>query len=415
MGNKKLLNNLLICIIFFVNYIGYYLVLLLVIKLGFYQHTRIFMIPLRALFIVSLITLLVVNIKKINFNRELFFFIAFVVIYLINLGIHFFNNDPYYISVLEVLLYFGTSVLIPFLVLSTFSLKKRHIKRIFSVILISGVIFTLFVIYFYGNFLGKVERLSTGRIHENTISPLSLSYSSSLIIGIVLTYLFFNKINIRKRIVLIIPVVLSVIPFFLGVSRGSLIALFLPFIIMAIARRKNFSIYLALLILLLSILSFYFIDVFTGGNFIDRLSNIIENIKNGDNSVARFYIWKSSILQFFESPIFGGKLALKGWGVYPHNIILETLQFTGIIGFIPFIALLFRGIQISINIFINYAQYSWISIIFLQSLIQSLFSGAIFNATWYWLSIALLIAFSYFIENEKDISSNYDIKKQYQK
>ena len=129
--------------------------------------------------------------------------------------------------------------------------------------------------------------------------------------------------------------------------------------------------------------------------------SIGEDIESGSSSSSRVIIWGHSWNQFLDYPFFGDKLQTNNVDIYPHNILLEILQSVGFIGFIPFVILLGYTFKICFKIFSKFPNYGWIPLIFIQALTQNLFSGAIYTASWFWITMALLIALNQKLKYEK--------------
>src|SRR5690606_4793044 len=106
-------------------------------------------------------------------------------------------------------------------------------------------------------------------------------------------------------------------------------------------------------------------------------------------------------------PILGDKLKVDDWGGYPHNIVVEVLQTTGVLGFIPFLILISRALILCFKNFKRNKSYAWVFVIFIQALIQSMFSGAIYTSAWLWTSMALAFSVERFLA-----STNKSSKQQ---
>lgn len=390
------INNNLFFIIFFLTFLGFYSVLLVGINFGFSDISRYLTIPMRMLIGLSLIVIFLLNYKKRVSHLKYFLFFSFL--YFTRIFIDILFDEFFYISYLELVFYFILLCLIPFVSISKFDFSKLEFHKLFLVFLLSALIFSSLAVFFYGRFLGEVRRLSTNIVGEDVISPLTLSYCSSLIIGISAIYIVYNKSTKLIKFLSLLAILLSLIPFFLGASRGGIIALFFPFILLALSRLtiKNFLKYFVLFLILVSVI--VILDDYFQSGLLDRFIFTTEAIESGDTSDIRIYIWKSSLSQFFNNPLFGDKLNTDAINHYPHNIFIEVLQTTGLLGFFPFIILVIKGIKVSMRVFKHNPQYSWLVFIFLQSLFQFMFSGALYSAAWFWTSLSLILSLNLFIK-----------------
>ncbi|MFW5886689.1 MAG: O-antigen ligase family protein, partial [Bacteroidota bacterium] len=179
--------------------------------------------------------------------------------------------------------------------------------------------------------------------------------------------------------------------FLLGASRGSIFALILPFLFLLYKSKSiKKKIGLTLFIVVSSAVIVYLSNKFES-SLILRLLNIQQDIESGSSSAARLDIWHSSFQQFLNNPLFGNSLESEKYGMYPHNIFLEVLISTGIIGSIPFLILVYNGFKGTFFIIKNHIEYSWVPVIFLQAFAQNMFSSGLYMASRFFVSIALVI------------------------
>ena len=122
-----------------------------------------------------------------------------------------------------------------------------------------------------------------------------------------------------------------------------------------------------------------------------RLFNIFHDLATGSGEVVRLDIWKGSFNQFLDSPVWGDSVQRKG-GSYPHNLIIEVLMSTGIIGFVPYFTLLIFGITRSVKIIKRDPSKSWIFLFFTLTFLMGMFSGNIVTDIWFWSSLALVFS-----------------------
>src|SRR5690606_27868135 len=157
--------------------------------------------------------------------------------------------------------------------------------------------------------------------------------------------------------------------------------------------------YIFLFVIILFLL--VYLDGYLGSGLLDRFMGTSEAIESGGSSAIRLEMWNKSLSQFIDFPFFGDRLNTVGVDYYPHNIYIEVLQKTGIIGGIPFFVLVFKTIKASFNIFKNHIEYAWIPVIFIQSLMRHMFSGALYNASWFWISMAIVLSLNYYLKKNK--------------
>jgi O-antigen ligase len=161
--------------------------------------------------------------------------------------------------------------------------------------------------------------------------------------------------------------------FFLGASRGSLVAILLciPFLIYYGSLKNKVR------VLLLSIIAIplllYGVRT-TGSAIFTRSENTIET---GDAS-GRQELWAAAYKEFINNPIVGGRIEVSG--VYPHNVFLEVLMSTGIIGFSLFFVVFFKSLERGLKVIKNKGSYIVPVLIFINGISESMFSGSIYGA-----------------------------------
>lgn len=390
---KNKINNKILWLIFFLGFLGYYSILLVVFNIGMSEQSRLVTVPIRILILILFLALFFNNQKHLKIRWQTNTFLFFISIYLLRVLIDYSRGLTFYTTYSDLLFYLFAFVIVPYLTLSVFKVNTSNLNSIVKALLIPGFIFSTLGILSYRQFIGEVGRLGIGDEAETVISPLTLSYCSTLIIGITSIYLFYNKVSLRVNIFGIITILLSIVPFFLGASRGSLFSLFLPFLFIFFASKKLMHKIRYLIFFIAVLILLVYLDQNLGSGLIDRFTNISSDIEEGNSSAVRIIIWKTALNQFLTHPILGDKLQIgNDTGYYAHNLTIEILQTTGLLGFIPFVFLVLSCFRASFKLFKYNPKYAWVSVIFIQSFMQYSFSGALYLSSWLWTSMALVIS-----------------------
>lgn len=404
----KKIKNPLFYLTFFLSFLGFYVVLLLVFNVGKADLSRQLTIPMRMIIGLSSVLIYVFNFR--NRQPYLNWFYSFVFVYVIRILVDYNAIRYFYISYTDLIFFFLSFVLIPFVGLSKVDYKVVNFKKLYNTFLVSALLFSTFSILTYGEYIGQVGRVSASTTgEESSMSPLILSYCGALIIGVVSFYLLYTK-KIKKRIkyLSLVTVGLAVIPFFLGASRGSIFAIFFPFFMIAISNLSFKSTLKYILLFIIIIVLFVYLDEYLGSGLLNRFMGTSEAIERGGTSASRLDIWNKSLGQFVEFPIFGDRLNTVDVDYYPHNIYLEVLQTTGVIGGIPFFVLFCKAIKASFDIFRNYIEYAWIPVIFIQAVMKHMFSGALYNASWFWASMVMVLSLHYYLSKNGKSTHSID-------
>lgn len=131
-----------------------------------------------------------------------------------------------------------------------------------------------------------------------------------------------------------------------------------------------------------------------GGVFFERL---LLAIYEGQNA-GRDTIFTTAVSQFIESPVWGSRFVISegvSTGTYPHNLLLESLMATGIMGGTFFFIWFFRGLRISLKLIKSNTTYIWIALLFLQQVIFGMFSLSIYTHSHFWHTGIMLMCIFY--------------------
>lgn len=399
------MKNIIFIITFFV-YSGYYAVLALIIFMGNISNSREITVPLRVISTLLMIYVISILMRKHGLktsNKYIYLtFILFWLLYFIKVLFHYFSGEPLMRSWYEYIFYAVNFCILPFFMNSLIDLNKFG-RTILNAFILSGFVMAVIVVILYIDVLiGGISRLSnlvyeTG---EETISPLALSYSGSLSIALCFYEILFSKgKKITYKIYLLLVVVVSFIIFFLGASRGSIVALILSFVFMLYSGTVRNRIKLIMLLIVFTPIVILGVIV-TGSSIYDRASNTFDGVETG-----RFELWNLALDTFYNNPIFGGLIEIvnaPGYNsnIYPHNILIETLMSSGLIGFILLFSFFIPGWRRLIKMKKIRSQFNWIGIVLIQGLVQSMFSGAIYFSVLVFFPLGII-----FSHNIKNVSS----------
>lgn len=287
----------------------------------------------------------------------------------------------------EYIFYALTYVVLPFLAFFSLDIKKYQ-DTIINAMIASGFVLGIVSTYLYGSYLGQ----DLGRLNmlsyitgEDVLSPLALSYSGALTMVLCVYKLIITKDNSRiHSIYLISTIALSFIMFLLGSSRGSVIALMVTLPLFILYSRFKQRIWLVIFFILTTPLVIWAIEA-SGSSIFDRIANTSE-----DQGGGRSYLWQNAISHFFENPIVGGQVEIGG--IYPHNIFIEILMATGIVGAILMIPLIFLGLRLGIYLVRNNKSYLFVLLILIQGLVQHFFTGGFYTATLVFVPLAIIFS-----------------------
>ena len=220
------------------------------------------------------------------------------------------------------------------------------------------------------------------------------AYSNSNQLGFWAFISFIISFKYLKNKIIIVNILLELVLIILAGSRSVFIATSF-FVIYTLFKKVDFKSPKNIYVFLMSIVFFVLLIIITTFTRYQWLYKYIKDMEFKEilNTLSgyRYYIWKEVLEIFYKFPIFGigpnnvnnaAKLVLAensmlitgGWED-PHNIVIALLTYTGLIGTLLFIKILYDKFKVIIE---NKSDYLLISIICL--LVISLFDiGIIFD------------------------------------
>lgn len=349
--------------------------------------------------------------KSIRLKLDTFKLLLFSLILYIALSILLISSDKSY--GINKYIYFISSIIMLFLPSYVFK-KKNDLKSIVAALIFLGLIYAIASNLQYFEFFRNPLRLSSIRFHLFSLNPIFFARDISYSI-IAILYLFVhysNNINENIGKLFLLLVTLFSLSFFMALtgSKGPILALFITMIICFLVFQKSTksstkvtSIGMLLILILLSVIVFYLLP----DTIIARLSNV--DIDNQKTSIVRLLAMMEGLKNFAQNVIFGlgfgsykFETVIFGELVYPHNIFIEFLSETGLIGFaifVSFLILTFRMLK-QLYIRIELQNYLFLLSLFLTSLINANFSGHVGYNMMFWFSCGLIYSI-YKLSDEK--------------
>lgn len=372
---------------------GYYVVLIVQANVGIVSSARGVTIPLRVVLMAVLGTAIALD-PVVRPTRLHFVFLAFAFLYLLRIIIEMIGGSMFHISPVEMGLYFISFCVLPFLVLSNIRLSVADASRFFYCIAVPIVVLSALTVVYYGEVIGAGRRISSMISRDaNYISPLALSYCGALGMGMAMAFWLGSKGLYKRKWFATILFSSSTVPFYLGASRGSVVALLLSAIFLFAYQSSMGQRFKAMAVILTGILVLSLASDIFGTAVFDRVASMGDDIESGSSSMSRLVIWRESIAQFAETPLFGNSLEVQSLERYPHNILIEVMITTGIVGLIPFVLMFASGYRLAVTIVKKSPRYAWMAVFFIQSVVQAMFSGALYSSGWVFISIALMASF----------------------
>jgi O-antigen ligase len=356
---------------------------------GDLSTSRLVTIPLRLVVLGALLALL--GISKIKLNRiAIWVLLIFSLLYFVRIFIEVATNAPEtYQSPIEFILYYFSFFLFPALVLSSIDSHDIEWDKLLRDLLYISWLFLIPVLFFYGLFLGKIQRseevIQFGGVWVN---PLMLSYSAAFVVVFLLSN---QRINSKYRIGIAhcaLIFLAALVPLILGSSRGSMLGLLGVLVVYSISsggfakKVISISIFLCFLVLLLAVSSFFELG---------PLFRLVETLsgESSEGQNARLVRWSQGFQQFSQSPVFGDALVLHASNNYPHNIFVEILISTGAFGMLVFLSLVGLKFRDLVRV-LRFENRFWVVSLAILAFFSANFSGNITNQAGLGLSFGLI-------------------------
>lgn len=105
----------------------------------------------------------------------------------------------------------------------------------------------------------------------------------------------------------------------------------------------------------------------------------------------RLRLLSMALAQFEESPLVGSSVYEYESRLYPHNVIVESLMVGGFLALAPLLLLILENVRTALASLLHGSRDRWLSLLYLQYLVEVMFSGSLFYSTHFWaLSLAML-------------------------
>lgn len=246
--------------------------------------------------------------------------------------------------------------------------------------------------------------ITSERWQSSNLNPISIGHLgvSTILCGLI-GLLSVNSDRI-KRVLYFLLIALGLLLSTKANSRGPIVALVLVLLIYIFAQRVSINLLHRIGgLILLTLLIVYIIpsDFISVTNIIYRFS--VVSTDSDMSSYMRILSFNGALDQFINSPIFGDGLEEKVTHFYPHNLILEALMTTGIIGGFPFVALLLIGVFSAVRLMRQKTGESLVGALAIQQVIAGQFSGAIYNSIGFWCLICLVISIDHIILRQRNL------------
>jgi hypothetical protein len=263
--------------------------------------------------------------------------------------------------------------------------------------------------------IGQLEEsvLSQSRLSSEGLNPISLgNYGCSLIIISVYSYLYIGseyKSKFARGLGFLwfsASLIAGIFILIKSNSRGPFVSTIVCVLILFLSRlfeakKNNIFANMVFGISAVFIVSGLVNSLTQSSDYsvIDRLIDSESEFSSGSIYLHRPELMQKSIdliTSNFVNFLIGAGLEIPGIG-YPHNMIVESFLATGIIGGLLFTLIYLGSIWSSMTIILsNNSQWLWLYLLYIQQVVNALFSGCIYTSEsfWYLLLSTTVITYS---------------------
>lgn len=266
----------------------------------------------------------------------------------------------------------------------------RLLKFLYYLALLSS---SLFISYVYLNALDLYSIFEYRFYIKNedgaaVFNPIMISQMGALnIITGVVYYAGLRRKNVMHYCLLMTSFIMGIGLLIIGSSRGAMMSLLLIFVLcfVYVIKKRRYFIYVLLLPVIVGIVIYLV-------SFIPNDFSVVNRVGRGVELSGRALLWKQSLLQFSTNPVIGDKFFVNS-GAYSHNVVIEVLMSTGLIGFMPFAYCIYLSIVKVLKSLNRLNVVLTISLLYLMFLIFVQTSSAIYSMPRFWVMLTLLLGY----------------------
>lgn len=244
--------------------------------------------------------------------------------------------------------------------------------------------------------------LTTGGLISDTSGFLyqNISYYSAYALGITVYLLYENKDNNKTKTVGVLSVLLIMVQLFTCIMSGGrggailAVVLLMYGVISIYGMRRSYKIVLPVTILLLAAIFLFPNIVSVLGVNTRGLNRAINMFNRNDLSThGRIVLIQNAMSAFENKPFFGNGVGSVFYlmGSYSHNMFVDILTETGVIGLGMVILVLVNYAKKMKTLFYRGSIFRFLQIVFICGITLNLFSGYVWVNQHVWLPVAIVM------------------------
>lgn len=132
----------------------------------------------------------------------------------------------------------------------------------------------------------------------------------------------------------------------------------------------------------------YAVEEFTGLKTVSRFTEF----STDESTLERSRLLKGTLDQVAGSPVVGSDVVELTMRAYPHNVFLESLMVSGVVGFAPFLLLNLLGFVAGLRLVVLGGPGAWVGYVYFQYLAAAMLSGSLIYGSHFWVTTSMAIA-----------------------
>lgn len=303
---------------------------------------------------------------------------------------------------------YANAVIVPFYGFLFFRWDLMNLKKINTAILL--ILLAMGFVSMYYIFTGKALEYigSDGRFMGNaSMDTIAFGHLGTSLALLGLSLFYQKDIRLWHKILSVCSILAGLFISVAAGSRGALVALIICFIAYLYMNGHKMKILIGLPVLAVLFLALlpFLNDLLTsfGNQALERLYASIYDPNSLEAGVTsgRNVLYEKAWHNFTDSPIWGSSLFVDG--EYVHNSIFESFLGLGLLGGCLFVYILGAVLVKAVRLAEQDKQYLFLSLLFIQYLVYSLFSRTLSMLPLFWVALYMVICF----KNQHDESIHH--------
>ena len=272
--------------------------------------------------------------------------------------------------------------------------SQKHEVLVSKVLVVAAIAATCLLLMFASTleYLPNGVAVNTGRYSIPSLNPIAVGHiaASTILIGVGI-FLGSASLKTREVVVLAVGIAAGVILLILANSRGPRLALGCALLFLGFARFDRRG---TIALGVVTLCGAAYLTSTQPAALTDGLLRRIDLMFSGvdASTSSRVLALQGAWEQFLGSPFNGDGVDVRVTRFYPHNVILEALMTTGLLGGVPFILLLFIAFKSAFKLLRSREGSIWLSLLFVQCVVAAQLSSSIYQSTTMWVAIAAVLA-----------------------